>query len=489
MAYVEWRGGRWKVQVRGNGAKKWEDLPSEIRQDQPELAKAVGDGMASAIRSGKSVPSVRGETVRDWFGRWFKWREKRGDGDIAKLRSRFERYVATEIGALPMMSVRREHLKQIVVKLDELVANDTLAWKTAGNVWSQVVSRAFKDASNGKEPSLCILTENPAVGIQPPDKGARVKKQYLHPTEFLLLVECPDVPLWRRRLYAFAVYTYMRAGEIAALRWEDVDVDRGIILVHQSVDRNVGKLKSTKTDEARRVVVELALRPMLAAMHDERRGDLVFDRMPPAHGKDGQAPTLRADLERAEVKRTALVRRSTVRTRKWLTFHDLRASGITWAAIRGDDPLKIMSRSGHTEYSTMLMYVREAEVVRDDFGEVFPALPEELGVAPQKRPNAPKRTPQMPTNQRPQGDSKAGGNRDERPGKRAFGRHERTASAPNDAVRRGAEDDLAAAVLLAAKAKRWDIVAQLTRQIDALEKRRAGEPTGLHVVAGKGRTA
>jgi hypothetical protein len=65
-------------------------------------------------------------------------------------------------------------------------------------------------------------------------------------------------------------------------------------------------------------------------------------------------------------------------TRKALTFHDLRATGLTWMAIRGDDPLKIIQRAGHADFQTTQIYVREAEAVREGFGEIFPPLPDSL---------------------------------------------------------------------------------------------------------------
>src|SRR5580692_2314585 len=65
-------------------------------------------------------------------------------------------------------------------------------------------------------------------------------------------------------------------------------------------------------------------------------------------------------------------------TRKAVTFHDLRATGITWCAVRGDDPLKIKQRAGHAGFGTTEGYIREAENLHDGFGEVFPALPESL---------------------------------------------------------------------------------------------------------------
>ena len=53
-------------------------------------------------------------------------------------------------------------------------------------------------------------------------------------------------------------------------------------------------------------------------------------------------------------------------------------------AVRGDDPLKIKQRAGHSTFSTTEGYIREAEAVRDGFGEVFPPLPAgPLGIAPE----------------------------------------------------------------------------------------------------------
>ncbi len=65
-------------------------------------------------------------------------------------------------------------------------------------------------------------------------------------------------------------------------------------------------------------------------------------------------------------------------TSKQLRWHDLRATGATWLAVRGDEPLKIKQRCGHQTFGTTELYIREAEAVRDGFGEVFPPLPPTL---------------------------------------------------------------------------------------------------------------
>ncbi|CAN98940.1 hypothetical protein predicted by Glimmer/Critica [Sorangium cellulosum So ce56] len=62
-------------------------------------------------------------------------------------------------------------------------------------------------------------------------------------------------------------------------------------------------------------------------------------------------------------------------TRKPIMFHDLRATGVTWMAIRSDDPLRIMGQAGHVAFSTTQRYVQEAEQLAGRFEAVVPPLP------------------------------------------------------------------------------------------------------------------
>ncbi len=64
--------------------------------------------------------------------------------------------------------------------------------------------------------------------------------------------------------------------------------------------------------------------------------------------------------------------------RKHVVFHALRATGITWMAVQGDDPLCIKQRAGHKSFSTTEGYIREAENLREGFGTPFPPLPLEV---------------------------------------------------------------------------------------------------------------
>jgi integrase len=183
------------------------------------------------------------------------------------------------------------------------------------------------------------------------------------------------VPIRWRRLVALHVYTYARAGEVEALHVEDVDLRHRVIHVHRAIDRRKGGEKEVKTNMPRKFAIEPELLPLLerlvADAHAEGAARLV--QMPPL---PALAPRLRLYLQRAGITRAELF--ADDETRKRLTFHDLRATGITWMAIRGDEPLHIMHRAGHEQMSTTMGYVREAESVEYLRSEVFPALPEAI---------------------------------------------------------------------------------------------------------------
>ena len=171
---------------------------------------------------------------------------------------------------------------------------------------------------------------------------------------------------------ALAVNLFARLSELRALRWADVDLEHSTIHIHQALDRVTRKAKSTKTGAARRFSIEPAVRSLLAAMSEHRTSELVFS----FPSDRDMARGLRRWLWNAHVRREELHAKTPMR--KALTFHDLRATGLTWMAVRGDDALKIPQRAGHTDFQTTQGYIRPAEAIRDGFGSPFPPLPGSL---------------------------------------------------------------------------------------------------------------
>jgi hypothetical protein len=92
------------------------------------------------------------------------------------------------------------------------------------------------------------------------------------------------------------------------------------------------------------------------------------------------ARKLRHYLKVAGVDREEL--HETTETSQAIVFHGLRATGITWQAVRGDDPLKIKRRAGHASFTTTEIYIREAENLGAGFGTGFPPLPASILAGP-----------------------------------------------------------------------------------------------------------
>jgi integrase len=82
-------------------------------------------------------------------------------------------------------------------------------------------------------------------------------------------VSCEGIKIAFRTLYAVAVYTYARSNELAALTWDDVDLEHGVIHITKSIDRETREVKGTKTGTTRRLPIEPALAPVLLRLRAE----------------------------------------------------------------------------------------------------------------------------------------------------------------------------------------------------------------------------
>lgn len=339
-----------------------------------------------------AVPVETGLTVNEWVLDWFIAREERGLATVGDDRSRYENHVRGRLGPIAIAAVSRDHLEALVEDLDRKIVAGELSWKTASHVWG-LVTVMFADACNAKRRSLRARGDNPAKDVHGPERGESKAKAYLYPAESAKLMACGRVTVAWRRMFAITTYLYARAGEVNALTWADVDIERGIVLIHASANRRTGELSTTKSERTRRIPIELELLPLLRAMRAEAAAWLADAGLSPENAakrlrETRVSPTdatdkklsvkLRRCLRLAGVDRAELfVERDA--TRKALTFHDLRSTGLTWCAVRGDEPLKIMQRAGHADFATTQGYIREAENLRDgDFGEPFPTLPPEL---------------------------------------------------------------------------------------------------------------
>jgi integrase len=118
---------------------------------------------------------------------------------------------------------------------------------------------------------------NPTAGLELPAVRGR-RERIASPEEATALIAA--APENDRALWATAFYAGLRRGELMALRWEDVDLDAGVIRVERSWDVKAGVIEPKSRAGTRAVPIATVLREHLAAqaLRKGRRSGLVFGR-------------------------------------------------------------------------------------------------------------------------------------------------------------------------------------------------------------------
>lgn len=312
------------------------------------------------------------ELLSTWVERWLEHRAQRYPRSVHRDESQWRVWIAPALGHLAVTRIQRSHVRAFVAELDAAVVEGRISWTTARGIWTtlRVMMRA---AWTSKRAELRVRDDDPCHGVELPDAGPTREATFLYPSEAVRLLGCREVPHATRRVYAVAIYLYARAGEFSALRCEDLDLPRGIVHLSRSIDR-LDQSAPTKTRSNRTWVVEPAILPLLRALHHEAggRGTLL-----PDWPRSRYAKELRVHLRLAGCTRPEIY--TADETHRPLTGHDLRATGITWRAIRGDSLLDIQEAVGHRSSSTTEGYVRRGRALAAAFdGGVFPELPAAL---------------------------------------------------------------------------------------------------------------
>jgi integrase len=149
-------------------------------------------------------------------------------------------------------------------------------------------------------------------------------------------------PIW-----ATALYTGMRSGELFALTWDKVNFERNNILVDCSWS-NYDGFKSTKSGDDRLVDIAPPLLTLFKELKLQSHDRIfVLPRMP--EWEDGyQAAVLKQFLIGIYLEP--------------VRFHDLRASWATMLLNKGVFPAKVMAMGGWKDIKTMMIYMRKAGV-------------------------------------------------------------------------------------------------------------------------------
>lgn len=340
--HIRRRGERsWEVKydigtdAAGRRKTRYASFKGTKKEAAVELAKLV-----AAASAGEQVDPSRvtvGEFVTRWDTDWCK------SNVSPKTRERYEElmrlHVVPKLGGFRLQKLRPVQLAELYGSLA-----DKLAPRTIGHV-HRVLHQAL-----GQAVEWDLVGTNAADRVQPP----RVEDEEV---EILTLDQLKVVMAavrggWISPIAKLAVATGLRRGELLALRWLDLDLDKARITVARSLEQTKAGLrfKEPKTRRGRRTITLPA-----SAVVDMR-----------AHWRDQQE--LRLKLGAGKSPADALVfgdingnpRLPQTVSQTWgklapdATFHSLRHTHASHLIGSGVDILTISRRLGHSSPTVTL---------------------------------------------------------------------------------------------------------------------------------------
>jgi integrase len=157
-------------------------------------------------------------------------------------------------------------------------------------------------------------------------------------------------------LFLTTIALGFREGEMLGLRWQDLDLDGGLLHLRRQVQRVEGKLQflEVKTAGSRHTV---PLPPTLVQLFQRHRQRQLEERQAfDARWQDGDLvfPSMRGTpLEPRNALRALYILEARAELPK-LTFHDLRHLTSTLLISQGADPKLIQEQLGHSDVSVTL---------------------------------------------------------------------------------------------------------------------------------------
>jgi integrase len=215
--------------------------------------------------------------------------------------------------------------------------------------------------------ALRLIARNPLEDVKRPTVE-RHEAEVLEPEESGVLLRAAKGTYLHTPVF-IALATGLRRGEILALRWQDIDLDRQTLTVNQSLEqtRDGLRFKAPKTKQSRRTI---ALSPSAVGVLQAHRVLQLEERIKLGLGRDGISLVFaRHDGQPINPRNfskefSRLRKRAGVRP---VTFHGLRHTHFTTLLREGIHPKIASERAGHASVAiTMDIYSHAIPSLQED---------------------------------------------------------------------------------------------------------------------------
>lgn len=266
-ATIRLRGGKWYVDYREphTGRRRQRSL-GFAAADEVEARKAL---RLLQVELDKRAAAGPPQTVRVYGAAWVKARKDRGVVSAVDDASVLGTHVYPVLGDVELTKVTGVMVRDLVLALRETktAKGEPLAPRTIHNIFG-TLSRLFADAVAEEkiERNPCAASRRVLPKMCDADPLWREGAVYTA-DEVERLISAESIPLARRLWYAIEALAGLRAGEVSALTFGDLDATTAPLHrlnVRASYSVKAKRLKGTKTGVYRAVPIHARLAALLA---------------------------------------------------------------------------------------------------------------------------------------------------------------------------------------------------------------------------------
>jgi len=331
--------------AKGKRQTRYVTVKGTRKDAERELTRLLGTANNGTFVEANQ--STIGEHVRNWL-----------DGahglsgrTVERYRELAEAQIIPHIGAMLIQKLKPVHVQQWHATLLARGGKDgaALGGRTVGHC-HRLLHRILASAVRAE-----LVARNVASVISPP-KVAEAEIEILKADQ-IGVVTAALADHWLQPIVMLALATGMRRGEILALRWGAIDLDKAGVKVERSLEQTKAglKFKAPKTRTSKRVV---SLPPTAVEALREHRRRQLETRLALGQGRPDSDTLVFSNIEGNPIPPVNFSRdwARFVKARKLspVSFHALRHTHVSALIARGVDVLTISRRIGHANAAITL---------------------------------------------------------------------------------------------------------------------------------------
>lgn len=382
MATIEKRGDSYRItvscgyDVNGKQIKQkmtWKpDKEYTEKQLQKEL-KRQATLFEEKVKSGK-ISSGGNMRLADFIPQYLEnVKGEMAETTLKSYKRIIDRFIVPALGHLKLKEIKPLQIQKFV---NELTTGELRQDGKGGTYKPATVRRYYVVLQSilHNAYQLQLITENPADSgiIKLPSIGEQTTEIFTK-EELSEMLNClNNEPLMFQTLICLAIATGARRGELVALTWKDIDLERGIITISKSAYAYKGQtgVKDTKTHKSRVVKIPTVCINLLEEWRIEQAekrlklGTVWIGENWVFIQNNGKmlyptSPTLMF---------SKFLKRNNLKHKK---FHALRHTSATVALSSGVNIKAVAARLGHTQLSTTNRYVHAIEEAEQKAADVI----------------------------------------------------------------------------------------------------------------------